>query len=143
MAVSKIREIAARLKMKTQIVVATKVLEMVNADKELLTQLNKQQLFENEDSKGKSLGTYESISYAQRKGRATVDLNLTGDFYAVFFVDTKEFPVVFSSRDNKTKWLTKKYGQDIFGLSKESLNVYIQGNFKKRFAAYFRALLHV
>ena len=48
MAVSKIREIAARLKMETQIVVATKVLEMVNADKELLTQLNKQQLFESE-----------------------------------------------------------------------------------------------
>jgi hypothetical protein len=140
---SKIRDIAARLKMESQIVVATKVLEMVEADKSMLLQLNKQQLFENKDSNNKSLGLYASVPYAHKKGRLTVDLNLTGDFYAGFFIETKEFPVVFGSHDFKSPWLVKRYGQDIFGLSQDSLNVYIQGNFKRRFAAYFRALLHV
>jgi len=140
---SKIKEIAEKLKAETQIKVATKVLEFVEADKQLLLQLNKQQLFEGTDAKGRPLGDYVNAAYVQRKGRDTVDLNLTGDFYAGFFIETKEFPVVFGSRDYKSKWLTKRYGQEIFGLDQASLNVYIQGSFKKRFAAYFRALLHV
>lgn len=140
---SKIREIAEKIKAETQVVVATKVLQMVEADKSLLLQLNKQQLFESTDAKGKALGFYTSVPYAHRKGRATVDLNLTGEFYAGFFIETKEFPIIFGSHDDKSGWLTKRYGKDIFGLDQKSLNVYIQGNFKKRFAAYFRALLHV
>ena len=140
---SKIREIAERLKKESQVVIATKVLQMIEADKKLLLQLNKQQLFESTDAKGKPLGEYKNLHYASKKGRRTIDLFLTGDFYNGFFIETKEFPVVFGSNDSKSKWLVKRFGQDIFGLSKESLNVYIQGNFKKRFEAYIRALLHV
>lgn len=139
---TKIRNIAAKLKAETQIVVVTRVLEMVEADKALLLQLNKQQLFESTDAKGKPLGNYKNLPYARKKGRTTIDYKLTGDWQDSIFIETKEFPVVFGARDFKSKWILKR-SPDALGLDQKSLNVYIQGSFKKRFAAYFRALLHV
>lgn len=43
-----------------------------------------------------------------------------GDFYRGFYLRTKEFPFFVDSKDSKTDMLVEKYGEDIFGFTKES-----------------------
>ncbi len=138
---SKIREIAEQLKKESRQIIAAKVLEIIRADVKLLIELNRQQLFESKDALDRPLGNYKNRAYATKKGRGTIDLRLKGDFYDGFFIRTDDFPIVFSSTDFKTGFLVKKFSKEIFGLSKNSLNVYIQGSFKKRFADYYREIL--
>lgn len=140
----KARELARRLKEATsERKLEELVLKIVKEDEAYLTGLNKLQLFESLDSQGEPLGEYSSLAYANKKGRITVDLKLTGDFYDGFFIDTSELPIAFDSRDSKTELLVKKYGKEIFGLSEEHLKVYIRGRFKTRFQDYFRSLFRI
>lgn len=143
MAVSKIRQIAEQLQKETKQKVAAKVLEILRQDVELLIQLNRQQLFESKDALNRPLGNYKNPRYASKKGRSSIDLRLTSSFYHGFFIRTDDFPVVFDSSDEKTAFLVKKFSKEIFGLSKESLTVYINTSFKKRFADYYREILHI
>lgn len=48
------------------------------------------------------------------------DLNLTGSFHSGFRVEVKSDSLEFSSIDEKTDYITKKYSDDIFGLTKEN-----------------------
>jgi hypothetical protein len=43
-----------------------------------------------------------------------------GDFYRGFYLETKGFPFLVSSKDNKTDELVDMYGEDIFGFTKDS-----------------------
>lgn len=90
-----------------------------------LIPLNIDQLFERGiDSKGQSLGEYSpfTISYKKKKGQRYdhVTLRDEGDFYEGFFADADSWPVGINSKDSKTGELTDKYGDDIFGLTKDS-----------------------
>ena len=49
-----------------------------------------------------------------------VTLRDEGDFQRSMFADTGKFPVTLDSQDYKTTKLVKKYGEEIFGLTKES-----------------------
>ena len=94
----------------------------VRDNEQRLIDANQTQLQQSIDSDGDWLGEYRSIAYANLKGRPDVDLKLTGDFYRGMFVDANKYPVVFSSRDEKTEMLTAKYGDEIFGTTKENQN---------------------
>lgn len=138
----KLKQLQKRLEKGNAESVKSSMLKMVEADREQLTLLNKEQLFDNKDTLGKSLGVY-SAGYAAKKGSTKVNLLSDGDFYDGFFIQTQKFPVVFSSKDFKTKFLVGRYGKNIFGLSKDSRDTYIQASFKRRFKNYLRDLLRL
>lgn len=119
------------------------VLEVVRETTEGLIVLNQGQLQDNKDSSNKSLGKYKSKSYARRKGRTTVDLKLEGDFYKGFFVKADKFPIIFGSKDSKTFFLKGRYGDKIFGLTKENLRLYNTHILLPRVRAKIAALLQL
>ena len=93
-------------------------LQALASEEQALLDLNREQLQDSIDREGEFLGFYASIAYANLKGRDTVDLKLTGDFYRSFFADTSKYPVIFGARDEKTEELTQRYGEEIFGTTK-------------------------
>lgn len=95
-------------------------LEAMRASEDTLVSFNQEQMQDSIDSEGEPLGEYASIAYANRKGRITVDLKLTGDFYRGMFAKTDEYPVIFGSTDDKTEDLKNKYGENIFGTTKNN-----------------------
>lgn len=102
----------------------------IKENEQALLDLNKQQLFKGEDSRGQSLGRYKSKKYAAFKSMLNpnnvVDLFLTGLFYAKFYIKRYLFPIEISSRDSKTSMLIKRRGKFIFGLNQESKGIYSQ-----------------
>jgi hypothetical protein len=100
-------------------------------DKIILKQ--QMQMMHGLDSKGSKIGRYGSVKYAAAKfannplaGEGYVDLMLTKDFYNDQFVDVRTDTFVIDSGDEKTNKLIKKYGEDIFGLSKDYKKEYVQ-----------------
>jgi hypothetical protein len=89
---------------------------------------NQQQLYRSSvDRFGKSLTKYTSLSYALKKyqrnplpGLGRPDLNLTGTLYRGMYlkVDRKSF--YLGSYDAKESKVERKYGKDIWGLTRES-----------------------
>jgi len=89
------------------------------------------QLMHGKDAKGETLQPYQSTMYAEEKnarnplpGKWNPDLKDTGSFHEQMFAvpvakSDKTVNAKVSSKDSKTPSLTKKYGQDIFGLSGE------------------------
>lgn len=78
-------------------------------------------------STGKKIGKYSSQSYAAKKysmnsraGKGNVDLRLTGDFHAGIGVEARNEGIFFFSSDPKEFELAERYGEDIFGLTKEN-----------------------
>jgi hypothetical protein len=63
-----------------------------------------------------------TIELKQAKGQETewVTLRDTGSFWSRIFVDVNAGSFTISSSDDKTGKLEKKYGEKIFGLTKES-----------------------
>ena len=139
----KIKQLFAKLSKITEASQDKAILGMVKDTEGELVALNKEQLFHSEDSEQEPLGEYASISYANLKGRATVDLKLTGDFYGGFFVTTQKFPVVFSSTDKKTENLEERYGENIFGVTAPNLKFYTKVILLGKVQSFFRALLHI
>lgn len=123
--------------------IAKIVLEEVQRDEAFLIRANQTQLQDNKDSNGKSLGKYKSKSYAAFKGRLTIDLLLSGDFYKGFFVKARKFPIIFGSSDKKTKILTNKYGEAIFGLTKQNLGLFNKDILLPRVQDRIRKILHI
>lgn len=78
------------------------------------------------DSLGQELAEYRSSDYAALKRilnpSGATDLKLEGDFHESFFIDAKAFPIIIDARDGKTPGLVKKYGEDLFGLTLQSLS---------------------
>lgn len=54
-----------------------------------------------------------------------VTLKDTGEFYDSFYVETAEDRFYIKASDEKTNWLIKKYGAEIFGLTNDSLAEFI------------------
>lgn len=97
--------------------------------------LNTQQLMMGKTSEGGEVTPgYRSKNYADfkltRNPKGVVDLKLDGGFHSSFFVKpSSKFPVLLGATDTKTKDLTNKYGEEIFGLnqdSKKTLNEFIK-----------------
>lgn len=128
-------------------------LKKFNSEKELLTiatlyednltQLNKDQLQDSIDANGEPLGEYKSISYANLKGRITVDLKLTGAFYDGFFTQSEQFPILFDSVDKKTSMLKEKYGKEIVGLTKQSKSIANKNLFLPKLLEKIKATIRV
>lgn len=116
------------------------LLAIVKKHEPELLDLNKEQLQGNQDSDGKSLGKY-SKKYAELKGEENVNLFLTGDFYYGFFFASEKFPVIIFSYDEKTEWLVNRYGENVFGLTKNNKLLAASTILKDDIAAYYKKLL--
>ena len=80
------------------------------------------------DSKGNSLPDYSpnTLPFKQGKsGFAGITSHMTlfgeGDFHESFILDASSFPLFIEATDPKTNDLAFRYGEDIFGLTKESI----------------------
>lgn len=120
--------------------------KIIDDNDEVILDLNRRQLMSGIDAKGKSLGDYKNPSYALMKKtlnpKGVVDLNLTGDFHDSMLL-VNNLPIEIDAFDGKTNDLKNKYGQDIFGLTKESRKILAVGYIKERLINYYRRLLHL
>jgi len=79
-------------------------------------------------SDGQSLGQYSNpykrLKKALNQPSDRVTLRLEGDFYKSFevIIDDKQFKI--NATDRKTKWLIDRYGERIFGLTKNNVNLF-------------------
>lgn len=92
-----------------------------------MADMNVDQMLQGIDADGTQIGEYRSISYAAMKQRMNprppamwVDLHLTGDFHDGLFAKYSGNNLKFGSTDSKTNDLTRKYGENIFGLTKNN-----------------------
>lgn len=110
--------------------------------------LNTGQLFSGVDSNGFLLKPYyRNDKYAEFKktlnSKGVVDLKLTGDFYDGFFADVSKFPLIFGSNDEKSNELEKRYGKNIFGLNKRSLNEISKQTIQPEIIIAIRKIIYV
>lgn len=96
--------------------------EAVESNEDAATYLNERQLDIGIDAGGNSLGRYRNFSYKNRW--EPVDLKLTGEFRRRFTLSSFKAETNITSTDSKTAKLERKYGGDIFGLTKQSLSIF-------------------
>lgn len=65
------------------------------------------------------------VKIEKRQPYDRVTLKDTGEFYGSFYVETAEDRFYIKASDEKTNWLIKKYGAEIFGLTNDSLAEFI------------------
>lgn len=65
------------------------------------------------------------VKIEKRQPYDRVTLKDTGEFYDSFYVETAEDRFYIKASDEKTNWLIKKYGAEIFGLTSDSLAEFI------------------
>lgn len=65
------------------------------------------------------------VKIEKRQPYNRVTLKDTGEFYDSFYVETAEDRFYIKASDEKTNWLIKKYGAEIFGLTNDSLAEFI------------------
>ncbi|QEA10465.1 hypothetical protein BARC2635_0053 [Bacteroides phage Barc2635] len=65
------------------------------------------------------------VKIEKRQPYNRVTLKDTGEFYDSFYVETAEDRFYIKASDEKTNWLIKKYGAEIFGLTSDSLAEFI------------------
>lgn len=65
------------------------------------------------------------VKIEKRQPYDRVTLKDTGEFYDSFYVETAEDRFYIKASDEKTNWLVKKYGAEIFGLTNDSLAEFI------------------
>ena len=65
------------------------------------------------------------VKIEKRQPYDRVTLKDTGEFYDSFYVETAEDRFYLKASDEKTNWLIKKYGAEIFGLTNDSLAEFI------------------
>lgn len=105
---------------------------IIEDTKETAIDLNRLQLYSmSQDKNEMSLLMYRSPSYATYKnqrnpkpGLGHPDLFLTGSFQGKMFMTVEKETFNISSKDSKTFDLVKQYGDDIFGLSLKSKQIY-------------------
>lgn len=104
------------------------VIEVVRDNEDLVLKLNtNDQLFDSGvDSMGKKIEpkyTASTVATKRSKGQPTgrVTLRDKGDFHASFFVLYEDDRFTIFSDDPKAKYLFDKYGDDVLGLNKESV----------------------
>lgn len=110
--------------------------------KDVLADLNVEQMNKGLNAKGEKIGEYRSEAYAEMKhsmnplpGFGIPDLRLTGAFYRGTSVSISGQKVIIDSSDEKSADLQEKYGEEIFGLSgvykREYLNESLGPIFRK------------
>lgn len=101
-------------------------------NQEEILDLNVAQLSQGKDALGNLLFQYESDIYAELKQGPPFnsqapfgipDLILEGDFTEGFVLKGEGIEFFITSTDEKKDRLRDKYGEDIFGLSEESLEI--------------------
>lgn len=65
------------------------------------------------------------VKIEKRQPYDRVTLKDTGEFYDSFYVETAEDRFYIKASDEKTNWLIKKYGAEIFGLTNDLLAEFI------------------
>lgn len=65
------------------------------------------------------------VKIEKRQPYDRVTLKDIGEFYDSFYVETAEDRFYIKASDEKTNWLIKKYGAEIFGLTNDSLAEFI------------------
>lgn len=65
------------------------------------------------------------VKIEKRQPYDRVTLKDTGEFCDSFYVETAEDRFYIKASDEKTNWLIKKYGAEIFGLTNDSLAEFI------------------
>lgn len=146
----KLKDYARKLKAITEDEQRIALLAIVQTNKEVALDMNTGQLFKGRNSLGAFISPpYRSPIYAELKlhmnPAGVVDLNLTGSFYRGWYIQAQASPIKikFNSRDVKTKELTDKYGEEIFGLDRENLKSFASEYVKPDYLKYFRKLLHL
>lgn len=97
---------------------------------EIIRMITEEQLFEQGiTGKGVEIKSYQpysprTIYMKRRKGQPTTRVTLrdTGEFHASFDVKFDEGGFYIEARDPKTKYLVKRYGQEIFRLTDANLS---------------------
>ena len=111
----------------------SELLIAVEENEETATNLNTDQLFRGEDSKGLKLPPYSRRSvevFGKQAGPMT--LFDTGDFYDVFFMKVDKFPLSIFSSDRKTGKIADLLDSrghkpdDIYGLQKANLTDWVR-----------------
>ena len=109
---------------------------IVSQTDETIVELNKDQLNSGFNSKKQRLKLYASLRYALRKnamnskpGLWNPDLKVSGKFQDKIKAKPTRIRIRVESTDSKAKHLEEKYSSDIYGLSDENLNEYIEKKF--------------
>lgn len=120
---------------------------IIKATADTIIKYNHNQLYDfSIDSTSNPLAFYRSIAYSLEKntrnpkpGFGRPDLKDTGAFYNGWFVELQGDILKIYSRDSKTPELVGKYGDDIFGLTKENKTKYSFGEFFEKVKEYITA----
>lgn len=98
--------------------------ESVQDTKEILADLQTDQMLHGKNANGNVIGVYAWEEYAEQKSRQNslpgfgiVDLRREGNFYRGITVNANANSVTITSTDGKTDKLVSKYGEEIFGLN--------------------------
>lgn len=96
-------------------------IEMLNANDQLYDR--------GVNSQGTEIMSYRPYSAAtvrmkQRKGQpySRVTLRDTGDFHRSFTVEAGSESFIITATDRKTQWLVKRYGREVFGLTRDNIS---------------------
>lgn len=124
---------------------------IIEQTKEEIITLNQRQLYNNsEDAKGVPLRFYASNSYAFEKERRNPnpgfgrpDLFLSGAFYRGFYISVTNSTYDIYSRDSKTGKLVAKYGEDIFGMTDDSQQQYVEETLYNGLSKYIEQITGV
>lgn len=82
------------------------------------------------------------VKIKKRQPYDRVTLKDTGEFYDSFYVETAEDRFYIKASDEKTVWLIKRYGVEIFGLTNESLAEFINDYVKDEAAKKVKEILN-
>lgn len=144
---SKLRDLGNKLLSATPEKQKKDLLGIIRSHEAEAVDLNIEQMMAGQDSDGNRI-TPEyapfTIEIKKAKGQPydRVTLKDEGDFHRSMFMKADNFPVMFDSKDSKTDDLTRKYGNSIFGLTKQHL-----GDFKEDISEdvkkYYRDLLSI
>ena len=107
--------------------------ETADDTKEILADLQADQMLHGKNANGNVIGVYAWEEYAEQKSRQNslpgfgiVDLMREGNFYRGITVNANANSVTINSTDGKTDKLVSKYGEEIFGLNIEYRAKYLE-----------------
>jgi len=106
------------------------LLQIIKENEHLLIDIITGQLLNGKDGEGEFLQAYRNADYAEMKKhlnpKGVTDLRLTGNFWDGFYAQTKTFPIIIDSKDEKRDELVKKYGPAIFWPSTEGKSFFLE-----------------
>lgn len=105
---------------------------LFNTNSVHVIELNQTQMLQGKTKKNEGIGSYRQPEYADFKfslsseaGKGNVDLRLTGAFYKAMAMKITGENIDIKSADKKAVALQSKYGTDIFGLTKDNWQIWL------------------